>query len=81
MKNNWICFTLAVFIFVGIQNACLFTRTNLWLAQFVVVKQNQIRKMLQEQRLKQEKKLQKKAEQEKVKLWAGKRFYRAFSSS
>lgn len=69
MKNNWICFTLAMFIFVGIQNACLFTRTNLWLAQFVVVKQNQIRKMLEEQRLKQEKKLKEKAEKEKVKLW------------
>lgn len=69
MKNNWICFILAMFIFVGIQNARLFTRTNFWLSQFVVVKQNQIRKILKEQRLNQEKKMQEKAAIEKTKLW------------
>ena len=69
MKNNWICFIFAMLLFVGIQNVCLFTRTNLWLAQFIVVKQNQIKKMLEEQHLKQEKNLQKKAKEEKVKFW------------
>lgn len=69
MKNNWICFILAMLLFVGVQNACLFTRTNLWLAQFIVVKQNQIRKMLEEQRRKEEKLLKEKVKEEKVKLW------------
>lgn len=69
MKNNWICFILAMLLFVGVQNACLFTRTNLWLAQFIVVKQNQIRKMLEEQRCKEEKLLKEKVKEEKVKLW------------
>ena len=46
MKQNWISFFLSLLLFLGVQSACLFNKTNIWLAQFIVIKQQQIQKIL-----------------------------------
>ena len=70
MKQNWISFFLSLLLFLGVQSACLFTKTNIWLAEFVVIKQQQIQRILQEQRQKQTEVLAKKEkEKNKISIW------------
>ena len=70
MKQNWISFLLSLMLFLCVQSACLFTKTNIWLAQFIVVKQQQIQKLLDEQRQKRAEALAKKEkEQNKISIW------------
>lgn len=70
MKQNWISFFLSLVLFLGVQSACLFTKTNIWLAQFIVVKQQQIQKLLEEKQQKRAEALAKKEkEKNKINLW------------
>ena len=70
MKQNWISFFLSLILFLSVQSACLFTKTNIWLAQFIVVKQQQIQRILEEQQQKRAEALAKKEkEKNKVNLW------------
>lgn len=68
MKQNWIGFFLSLILFLSVQSACLFTKTNIWLAQFIVVKQQQIQRILEEKQQKQAEALAKK-EKDKCSLW------------
>lgn len=70
MKRYWASFFLSLLLFCGVQSACLFTKTNIWLAQFIVLKQQQIQKILETKKQKQTEALAKKAREEnKLKLW------------
>lgn len=70
MKQNWVSFFLSLLLFLAVQSACLFTKTNIWLAQFIVVKQQQIQKILAEKQQKQAEALAKKErEKNKIGIW------------
>ena len=70
MKQNWISFFLSLLLFLGVQSACLFNKTNIWLAQFIVIKQQQIQKILAEKQQKQAEALaQKEKEKNKISIW------------
>jgi flagellar motility protein MotE (MotC chaperone) len=70
MKRYWASFFLSLLLFCGVQSACLFTKTNIWLAQFIVLKQQQIQKILETKKQKQTEALAKKAREEnKLKPW------------
>lgn len=70
MKQYWASFFLSLLLFCGVQSACLFTKTNIWLAQFIVLKQQQIQKILETKKQKQTEALAKKAREEnKLKPW------------
>ena len=70
MKQNWISFFLSLLLFLGVQSACLFNKTNIWLAQFIVIKQQQIQKILAEKQQKQaEAMAQKEKEKNKISIW------------
>lgn len=70
MKQNWISFFLSLILFLSVQSACLFTKTNIWLAQFIVVKQQQIQRILEEQQQKRAEALaRREREKNKLKVW------------
>ena len=66
MKNDWICFVLGMLFFVSVQNVCLFTKTNLWLAQFLLARQQQIKQWIEVQ---QQKKVKTNSEEENTDGW------------
>ena len=69
MKKNCVCFILSAMLFLGIQSACLFTKTNIWLAQFIIVKQQQIQQLLAIQKAKNEQKKSEQEVQETLPIW------------
>lgn len=52
MLNYWFSFVIALFLFLGIQGACLVTRTNLWLAKILTARQQQIQRLREEEEAK-----------------------------
>lgn len=70
MKQNWISFSLSLLLFLAVQNVCLFTKMNIWLTQFIVAKQQQIRELIEEQRKNQTEALEQKGQVENnISFW------------
>ncbi len=69
MKRDGLCFIVGMLIFLGVQNTCLFIRTNLWMAQFIVVKQMQLQQIHEAQKIKHEQEKKKQQEQQPISVW------------